>query len=177
MIFTLDHGTVECWLDSTAIWLLKQNVVTNQDVRHPVNTGNMFVETVQVVTEDVADVAAKVGGECSDVMFRETDTGDVIRQGDGHSILVLLRKAEVLPEVLLQAVLLLLLPAADLVVRPGDVLGQTGEAGELFAAATDDLASNTQDDAVMTLDQTIQPLQRPHSSLLLGRTKEKILCK
>ena len=70
-----------------------------------------------------------------------------------------------------------LLPAADLVVRPGDVLGQTGEAGELFAAATDDLASHTQDDAVMTLDQSIQPLQRPHSSLLLGRTKEKILCK
>ena len=84
MIFTLDHGTVECWLDSAGIWLLKQNVVTHQDVRHPVDTGNVFVETVQIVTEDAADVAAKVGGESSNIMFRETNTSDVFRQADGH---------------------------------------------------------------------------------------------
>ena len=32
MIFTLDHGTVECWLDSAGVWLLKQNIVTHQYV-------------------------------------------------------------------------------------------------------------------------------------------------
>ena len=167
VILALDHGTVEGWLDCTGIRLLKQNIVTNKNVGHPVDTGNVFVDTVQVVAEDVADVAADVGGKYPDVMFRETHTGDVIRQGDGHSVLVLLGKTEVLPEIFLQALLLVLLlsavDAVDLVVAPGDVLGQTGEGGELFAAAADDLASNAQDDAVVAPDQIIQPLQRPHS--------------
>ena len=90
---------------------------------------------------------------------------------------MLLREAEVLPEVLLQTLLLLNLPfvAVDLVVSPGDVLGQAGERGELFAAAADDLASDTEDDAVVSLDQIIQPLQRPHS---FKETREILfLCK
>ena len=139
------------------------------------NTGYVFVETVQGVTEDVADVAAKVGGECSNIMFTETNTSDVIWQSDSHCILVLLREAEVLPEVLLQTLLLLQMlsgVAVDPVVSPGDVLCQAGEGGELFAASTDDLASTAEDDAVMTGYQIIQPLQRPHS---FKETRERSL--
>ena len=43
-----------------------------------------------------------------------------------------------------------------------EVLGETGEAVELFAAATDDLARDEEDNAVLSPELTLQIQERQH---------------
>ena len=69
------------------------------------------------------------------------------------------------PEVFLYVISLLpLLPLIPLqpAGTPGEVLGQTGEAGQLFAAATDDLAWDEEDNTVRSPQLTLQVLERQH---------------
>ena len=59
--------------------------------------------------------------------------------------------------------LLLVLPLQP-AGTPAEVLGQTGEAGQLFAAATDDLARDEEDNTVRSPQLTLQVLERQHHS-------------
>ena len=79
MVFTLHHGTEEPGLHHRPVGLLEYDVVTHQNVGHPVNTGDMFVQCVQAVTQFVTQMAGDVGREDSEIMFSQTDTGDVLR--------------------------------------------------------------------------------------------------
>ena len=77
VIFALHHRTEEPGLHHRPVGLLEDDVVTHEDVGHSVNTGDMFVQQVQTVTQFVTDVTLDVGCEHSDIMLSETDAGDV----------------------------------------------------------------------------------------------------
>ena len=62
------------------------------------DAGDVLVESVQVVTQLVANVTLDVGRESSYVVLPQTNTGHILGQGYGHSILVILWKSKVFPE-------------------------------------------------------------------------------
>ena len=101
VIFALYHWTVEGRLYVGRVWLLEGDVVANKSVEHTMHAGDMLVEAVQVLAELVADVTFNVRGEGSDIVLPEADTGDVLREGHSHSVLIFLRKSKVSPEVFL----------------------------------------------------------------------------
>ena len=78
MIFALHHRAEEPGLHHRPIGLLEDDVMTHENVRHSVNTGDMFVQQVQIVTEFVTDVTLDVGREHSDIVLSKTDAGDVL---------------------------------------------------------------------------------------------------
>ena len=79
MVFTLHHRTEEPGLHHRHIGLLEYDVVTHQDVGDSVNTGDMFVQSVQTVAQFVTEMTRDVGREHSQIMFSQTDAGDVLR--------------------------------------------------------------------------------------------------
>ena len=82
---------------------------------------------------------------------------------DGMSIITESPKVFLYVISLLLPLLLVLFPLQP-AGTPGEVLGQTGEAGQLFAAATDDLARDEEDDTVRSPQLTLQVLERQHHS-------------
>ena len=79
VIFALHHRTEIARLDHRAVGFLESYIVTDKNVGHSVNTCDVFVQHVEIVTEFAADVTVDVGSEGSNVMFAETDTSDVLR--------------------------------------------------------------------------------------------------
>ena len=161
--------------------------MAHKNVRHPVDAGDVLVESVEVVTQLVANVTLDVGRESSNVVLPQTNTGHIFGEGYGHSILVILWKSKVFPatnkiskhllplylqqhddmtlrdsnapEVLLHPLLLVLVwGGGQLGVGPGDVVGEGGEAAELLAAPAHDLARAEEDDTVLATQQRLQTL-------------------